>query len=513
MVRKIRRKHEALYPLHHVDDLTPDESNPRKADPTRLHLLRLSLSKLGFILPVAITRDGLILSGHQRVKVAKELGFTYIPVQLVDVEEKDIKGINVIFNRVTNDFGALDTGSGAFEDLKLSSIIDEAEKLPDWSNKENEEKKEWYARQARMQDISGLGKEIAELYDKKAVVAAENFIRKGIQIPIVVSASGMVVNGVHRLFAARENGIDKWPVVTVSDKHAEFATHFLNYLSMDFHVDEEFSDLLRYSAYRRPQNNRGAVPKAYRFWANGERTLPDKDSYTHEYWVRFRELHGRNLLDFGSGLSKVAPYLNEKGFNCVDFEPYRIDPESDSGKPSPVYSKEKAREFLQTISNPEHHFDSIFLASVLNSVPFPEDRMAVLVIVHALSNLKTVVYGTCRDISDFHYEYGGIRQANYFVFDSEPGVRLGDAIANPKIQKFHEKEEMAQQLGMLWKTSDFWPGGNIFYWRAKNPKRVNLKVLAKALEIEFDLPYADGTRMGLVDEAKKAFGKRLGVKL
>ncbi len=502
------KAHESLYRLVHVDDLIPDETNPRKADPARLHLLRLSLRKLGFVLPVAATEDDLILSGHQRVKVAKELGYEYVPVQVVDVSDKEIKGINVLFNRITNDFGALDTGSGVLEELKLSSIIDEAESLPDW-----DVSREWYAMNATITDISGLGRNLADQYNKKAVVAAENFIRKNIQIPIVVSQSGRVVNGVHRLFAARENGIKEWPVVTISDEHAKFATHFLNYLSMDFRVNEEFADLLRYSAYRRPQNNRGIVPKAYRFWANGEKTLPDKDSYSHEYWVTFRNLHGKNILDFGSGLSKVAPYLNRKGFNCIDFEPYRLDPTSDSGRPSPSYSKQKAREFLQSIANPELQFDSIFLASVLNSIPFPEDRMAVLVIVHALCNLRTVVYGTCRDISDFHYEYGGIRQANYFVFDSEPGVRLGDALSNPKIQKFHEKDEIDKQLGLLWKTRDYWPGGNIFYWRAKNPKKVNPKVLAKALEIEFDLPYANGTRMGLVDEAKKAFSKRLGVKI
>jgi hypothetical protein len=37
--------------------------------------------------------------------------------------------------------------------------------------------------------------------------------------------------------------------------------------------------------------------------------------------------------------------------------------------------------------------------------------------------------------------------------------------------------------------------------------------LRKAIEFEFDLPYEDGTRMGLVEEAKVAFSQRLGVAL
>ncbi len=37
--------------------------------------------------------------------------------------------------------------------------------------------------------------------------------------------------------------------------------------------------------------------------------------------------------------------------------------------------------------------------------------------------------------------------------------------------------------------------------------------LRAALTFEFDLPYPDGDRMGLVDEAIAAFEKRLGVSL
>ena len=497
-----------MYEQRDIEDLRPDEANPRTPDPVRLHLLRLSLSKLGFILPIAVTRSGMVLSGHQRLTVAKELGWTRVPVQVVDLADKDIQGINILFNRATNDFGALDTGSEALGDLHLNDIIERAEALEDYPVE-----LEWPVYMAEERSIAGIGRDISREYDKMAVVVADNFIRKGIYIPIVVTPTGRVVNGVHRLFAAREKGIEIWPVITVPDELADFALHFLNYLSMDFHVDEEFADMLRFSAYRRPQNNRGSVPKAYRFWANGERTLPDKDSYSKRYWQNFRDLHGKNVIDFGSGLSKVAPFLQKKGINCVDFEPYLINPRSQSRKPDPDYSRLRAAAFLENISNPELSFDSIFLASVLNSVPFPRDRMAVLAIVHGLSGFGTTIYGTCRDISDFTYEYSGIRQANYFVFDSEPGVRLGDTLANPKIQKFHTMNEMDKQLHILWKTKDFWKGGNIFYFRAKAPKRVNPTVLAAALEFEFDLPYADGSRMGLVKQAKAAFSNRLGVKI
>jgi hypothetical protein len=359
-----------------------------------------------------------------------------------------------------------------------------------------------------------MGNDIADRYNRKALLIASSMRRSGIQIPIVVSESGAIVNGVHRLFEARHEGVREWPIITVPDAVASLTEDMLNYLSMDYAVDGEFATMLRYSAYRRPQNNRGALPKAYRFWANGNKTLRDPDSYSQDYWVHFRDLHGQTVCDFGAGLCKVRPYLATKGIDCVEFEPYRLNPDSDSMKPDPAYSREKAAEFLHTIADPAVQFGSIFLASVMNSIPFPRDRQCVLAIVHAMCGFRTGVYGTCRDITDFEYEYRGIRNATYFKFDSEPGVRLGDALSNPKIQKFHTQEEFRQQAGFFWSSIETARGGNVFYWSALAPKKLNKAVLRAALEFEFgQLPYADGTILGLADLAIESFSSRLGVKL
>ena len=493
-------KNTALTKLH------KDESNPRKPDAARLGLLRLSLSKLGFIMPVYATADGMLLSGHQRYTVASDLGFKKIPVETVTLADKDIKGVNILFNRATNDFTAFDTGSNSKERLSLDDVIAAAEDLPDF------EGENWLALSCEEKSVTSYGANDADRYDKKATVLAASVRKMGIRIPVVVSEDGTVVNGIHRLFDAKEAGEATWPVVTIPNELAKVALNFLNYLSMDFHVDEDFANMMRYSAYRRPQNNRGNVPKAYRFWANGGRTLLDRDSYSTEYWREFRDLHGRDLMDFGAGLCKVKPFLEERGMNCSEFEPYRIDPTSGVGTPSPIYSKVMAKMFLDEVAD-GRPFSSIFLASVLNSVPFPQDRMAVLAIVNALSSKDTCIYGTCQNISDFNYEYGGIRNANYFVFDTEPGVRIGDVMRNPKVQKFHTKEEADTMFARLWNKREYWAGGNVFYFKLSAPKGFNPKVLGQALAIEFTLPYADGTRMELVQVAKEAFSKRLGVKI
>ncbi|MGZ7222928.1 hypothetical protein ACXWPH_10030, partial [Streptococcus pyogenes] len=81
--------------------------NPRKADPARLGLLRLSLRKLGFLMPIfAREQDGKLLSGHQRTYICKELGAPATPTVYVSLTDEEMMGINLLFNRVTNDFSA-----------------------------------------------------------------------------------------------------------------------------------------------------------------------------------------------------------------------------------------------------------------------------------------------------------------------------------------------------------------------------------------------------------------------
>lgn len=507
MVARRRAAGPALVRNTAIGGITPDTTNPRKADAARLGLLRLSLKKLGFIMPLLVdSNSGLLLSGHQRTRVAGELDCAMVPIMTIAVKPEDIKGINILMNRVTNDFTAFDTGSKAQGRLDLDTVLSLAEALPDF------EGEDWFAINCKEERLAAITID-ASVYDKKAVNLAATVMGMGIRIPAVLSQSGKIVNGVFRLQAAKEASEGTWPVIRIPDAHAEVALNFLNYLSMDFQVDGDFENLLRYSAYRRPQNNRGMVPKAMRFWANGHRVLPDRDSYSVEYWRTFRDLHGQNILDFGGGLCRAAPYLQTKGINAIDFEPYRIDPDSGLGVPSPEYSKAQAKAFLDAIADPKHRLDSIFLCSVLNSVPFLRDRLCVLAIVHALSHRDTCVYATCRDMSDYNYEYGGIRNANYFTFDSEPGVRIGDLMRRPKIQKFESQESAKAMFAKFWRSVEFWPGGNIFFVKASAPMGINPKVLGDALAFEFNLPYDDGTTMGLADYAKAAFSKRLMTKI
>lgn len=482
-----------------------DATNPRKADDARLSLLRLSIAKLGFLMPLFCDASGMLLSGHQRTTVTDSLGIDVLPIETLDIDASKVRGINILFNRATNDFGAMDNGASSQKRIVIQDLIEELEKLPTLKPTQ------WPVMHCTDKSIKRLAKTVSGEYDKKAVKVAESLLRQHIHIPIVVTESGKLVNGRARVFAALERDITTWPTVTIKDSVATLAEQLLNYLSMDFDVDEDMANLLRSSAFRRPQNARGMVPKAMRYWASNNRTLSDKDTYTDDFWCLFRQFHGRRVLDFGSGLSRAAPFLRKKGIDALDFEPYMIDMAKNKSQPDLHLSRTRARQFL-TMVGEGVPLDSIFLCSVLNSVPFAEDRLKVLCIVHALCGFGTKVYGTCRDISDYNYEYSGIRQANYFVFDTEAGVRIGDVMANPKIQKFHTINEADDMLSRFWVDRSFHKGGNVFYFSASCPKRVNYSALVTSLRFEFDLPFRDGT-LGLAEYAIDMFGQRLGVDL
>lgn len=100
-----------------------------------------------------------------------------------------------------------------------------------------------------------------------------------------------------------------------------------------------------------------------------------------------------------------------------------------------------------------------------------------------------------------------------FDLDYEPNTVLGDISNHPKVQKGHTEEEMREIFAPCFGTvkrldmiSKFW------YMEITDPK-IDPAALAAALDFEFELPYPDGSRMGLSKRAREAFEHRLGITL
>jgi len=500
--------------LEPISAVAPSTYNPRSADAARLDLIELSLRKLGFLAPIYADSNGEILSGHQRHLVASRMGAAEIPVfrtKAMDLAQR--KALNIVFNRATNDFDWNSTPEKATRELAALDVQTLASAIPDKAVGSPE-----FYRCVRpsMVPVRDLCHANSGRWLQYARNLARTLHRHGILMPIICRRDGTVVNGIGRLEMLAEKKAETAPVVYVTDEEAAFAEAMMNLLSMDFDVHSRYADLLRYNSFRRARRVREELGNGFIFAVHGAKPCHTFDIFDAKQKALWTREHGRAILDFGAGHLTETAMLRRAGFVVTPFEPYHISrAEIDRAK-----SLEICREFLKAVADGTQ-WTSIFLASVLNSVPFATDREHIAVILAALCRPETRVYACASSVSET-----GWRQVNgkaflnksnsgniAFRLDYETGIRIGDFQEKPKVQKYHTEKEFRQLWTPFFRSVSVAELSNNVTAICSHALRVEPERLRAALEFEFDLPYPDGSRMGLVAEAKAAFGKRLGVAL
>lgn len=122
-----------------VDELNPAPYNPRQWDNRQAEHLRTSMERFGFVDPLLINgakqRKNIVIGGHFRLQIAKEMGLKTVPVVYLDIPDPEKeKELNLRLNRNTGSWDydllremdialLLDTG---FDDSDLSIIWDES---------------------------------------------------------------------------------------------------------------------------------------------------------------------------------------------------------------------------------------------------------------------------------------------------------------------------------------------------------------------------------------------------
>lgn len=488
-------------------DLRFASYNPRKVDAERLALVRLSLQKLGWLLPAYATADGEILSGHQRVFVARDLGYTMVPViRLPAMPDNQRKALNILFNRSTNDFALDDTPAATVSRIDRGSIDRLAAALP------NHPVSHFPCLNLPLTPLAPLLKANRGRWIRHAHNVAKSLRHHRVIMPIIAEESGCVVNGIGRLQMLAEAGEHSWYVLTLDPTRAEFARAMLNLLSMDFDLHAKYADLLRYNSFRRSHHRRPYLGRGMTYWVIGRRPSRQfniANAMDRAKWVK---VHGTSVVDFGAGHFTETELLRAAGIHVAAFEPYRLTG-SEIDRPKSI---ESARLFLTDVAS-GRRYDSVFVSSVLNSVPFYEDRRAIVKIVSALCDGRAyfvALHTQCVAYRTFQAQYLNDADAgkSRLKLDYELGIAMGDISELPKIQKYHTPEEfyalIKTAFSQVQVTID---GGNVCAVAAQ-PFDIT-HGLKEALTFEFDLPYPDGQRMGLADEAIAAFSQRLGVSL
>lgn len=91
-----------------VEELKAAEYNPRKdlkPGDAEYEKLKRSIEEFGYVEPVIWNkRTGVVVGGHQRLKVMKDLGFTEVDCVVVDLDESKEKALNIALNKISGEW-------------------------------------------------------------------------------------------------------------------------------------------------------------------------------------------------------------------------------------------------------------------------------------------------------------------------------------------------------------------------------------------------------------------------
>jgi len=91
-----------------VNELKKAEYNPRQLKKEQYLQIKTSIEKFGFAEPIVVNtytgREGVIIGGHQRYKIAKDLGLTEIPCVELSLDPEAEKELNIRLNKNTGEF-------------------------------------------------------------------------------------------------------------------------------------------------------------------------------------------------------------------------------------------------------------------------------------------------------------------------------------------------------------------------------------------------------------------------
>ena len=83
-----------------LSDIHPYEKNPRKND-NAVDAVAASIRQFGFLVPLVIDREHIIVTGHTRYKAAQRLGMKTVPCVVADeLTEDQIKAFRLADNKV-----------------------------------------------------------------------------------------------------------------------------------------------------------------------------------------------------------------------------------------------------------------------------------------------------------------------------------------------------------------------------------------------------------------------------
>ena len=106
-----------------VKDLIPYERNTKKHDKTQINNVAERIKQYGFVQPIVIDKDNVVVIGHCRLLAAKQLKMKEVPCVCVDdLTEEQVKALRIVDNKSNESEWDLDILPDELADLDLSDF-------------------------------------------------------------------------------------------------------------------------------------------------------------------------------------------------------------------------------------------------------------------------------------------------------------------------------------------------------------------------------------------------------
>ena len=109
--------------MRRLSELVPYAANAKKHDARQVANVAESIRQFGFVQPVVVDRDGVIVIGHCRALAAKKLGMVEVPCVCVDdLTPEQVNALRLVDNKTNESPWDLDLLAAELPELDLSAF-------------------------------------------------------------------------------------------------------------------------------------------------------------------------------------------------------------------------------------------------------------------------------------------------------------------------------------------------------------------------------------------------------
>ena len=106
-----------------IKDLIPYERNTKKHDKTQINNVAESIKQYGFVQPIVIDKNNVVVIGHCRLLAAKQLKMKEVPCVCVeDLTEEQVKALRIVDNKSNESEWDFDILPDELADLDLPAF-------------------------------------------------------------------------------------------------------------------------------------------------------------------------------------------------------------------------------------------------------------------------------------------------------------------------------------------------------------------------------------------------------